>query len=214
MNEKEACFKIWEKRFLEQEKYIEEMRSYKHDLQAHMIVLQYYLDTGFYEEAKRYIKNMRNLPVQKVAISKVDTGNQLIDIIIEDYINNDIEINFLCEGKMLKEMGISSYDLCVLISNIIANAVEACKKLCVLQKNIYMRLEREKNNFIIIVENPIEWEIEKDILGNRSTKTDIRNHGYGLKNVRDIVIKYKGELAFEIKENVFCVKIEVPLKVN
>ena len=39
-------------------KYINEIRSIRHDIQAHMIVLQYYLESENYEKAKRLLKDM------------------------------------------------------------------------------------------------------------------------------------------------------------
>jgi len=212
MNEHEKYFKIWEKRFMEQEEYIEQVRSIKHDIEAHMIVLQYYLDAEMYEDAKQYLKTMRSIPMQKNSRSNVDVGNQLIDVLIEEYISRDLEIAFVCEGKIPKEIGISSYDLCILFSNIISNAVEACEKLCLLSKEIHMRLRTEKDRFIIVVENPMEWEIEKEQLGRESTKADTRNHGYGIKNMRDVIMRYEGKIDLEAERNLFRVKIEISLK--
>ena len=44
----------------------------------------------------------------------------------------------------------------------------------------------------------------------QTTKEDSTNHGYGTKSMKIIVQKYKGEIKFAIKGNVFLVSIILP----
>lgn len=212
MNEKDRYIKIWEKRFKKQEEYMEQVRALKHDMEAHIIVLQYYLNEGLYEDAEQYLHKLRNIPMPEVESVKLETGNKLVDVLIEEYLSRDLEIFFVCEGVIPNKIEISSYDLCVIFSNIITNAVEACEKLCKLEKKIHMRLRTEKDSFIIEVENPIEWEVEKVQSVYKSTKTDVINHGYGMKNIEEVIKKYKGNIDFEIEKNLFVIKIELAFR--
>jgi sensor histidine kinase regulating citrate/malate metabolism len=40
-----------------------------------------------------------------------------------------------------------------------------------------------------------------------TSKEDIRNHGYGISTVRNIVNKYSGDILFYEKDNYFIAKI-------
>lgn len=210
--DKERLIEIWKRKLEEQEKYVEEVRAIKHDMQAHLIVLQYYLEEDKFEDAKMYIKTMRDTHMIQRRESNVDTGDALVNALIEDYINRNREITLFCEGRFTNEVKIPAYDFCVLFSNLMSNAVEACEKLTTLQKVIHIKLREENGKLEIMIENPKEWEIVKEVLGKKSTKKDSKEHGYGIKNIKEIVAKYGGHLDFEILKDTFRVKIEIPLK--
>ena len=125
-NEMEEFYDVWRRRLEEKERCIEQMRAIKHDMQAHLIVLQYYLESGMYEEARAYLKGIRDVQMSINMGIEIDTGNSLINAIIEEYVSRDKEINFWCEGKFPENINISDYELCILFSNLMSNAVEAC----------------------------------------------------------------------------------------
>ena len=66
-----------------QVKYINEIRSIRHDMQAHMIVLQYYLESENYEKAREYLGDMKRHQRSETLVVK-DTGNDLINAIVSD----------------------------------------------------------------------------------------------------------------------------------
>ena len=45
-------------------------------------------------------------------------------------------------------------------------------------------------------------EVQEDVY-KRQTKMDSQNHGFGLKNIRDIVKKYNGNLELTCEKNIF-----------
>ena len=40
-----------------------------------------------------------------------------------------------------------------------------------------------------------------------TTKENDKEHGYGLQNVREIVLKYQGEMNYEVREGRFVVEV-------
>lgn len=190
-----------------QAKSMYEIRSIRHDIQAHMIVLQYYLDKGKYQDAKEYLQAMReykcfhNEPI-------VDTGNDLVNAIAVDILGsrkNKIKLD--CTGYIPENIRISDFDLCTLFSNLFTNGVEACDKLIFHEKKITMKMEQIGSDFKLLVSNPIEWEVDKNILGVSTTKKDKENHGYGVKNIIRTVRSYDGEIEFGVKDGIFRVNI-------
>ena len=45
----------------------------------------------------------------------------------------------------------------------------------------------------------------------QTTKPDKSHHGYGIKNVKNIVRKYGGEYSIQVRDGMFCFSIIVPL---
>ena len=75
---------VMEKEYYDaQIRYINEIRSIRHDMQAHLIVLQYYLESENYEKAKAYLGDMKShLPARQIVFK--DTGNDLVNAIVSD----------------------------------------------------------------------------------------------------------------------------------
>ena len=209
-NNEEYC-EVWKRRLEENEKCLEQMRMIKHDMQAHFVMLQYYLETEMYEEAKAYLKMIRNTQMSVKIRSEIDTGNSLVNALIEDYISRDKEISFWCEGKLPEYIKMSDYELCIVFSNLLSNAVEACGRLKKTPKEIKMKLYVNENQFEMVIENSIEWDVDFQLLGSGTTKMDAKNHGYGIKNVKKVVRQKNGDVNFEIVKDKFRVHINIPM---
>ena len=109
-----------------QVKYINEIRSIRHDMQAHMIVLQYYLESENYEKAKSYLFDMRKHQVLDSVVVR-DTGNDLVNAIVSDTLSKSTcKISFVQKGILPEEFFMEAYDICTLFSNLFSNAREAC----------------------------------------------------------------------------------------
>lgn len=190
-----------------QVKYINEIRSIRHDMQAHMIVLQYYLESENYEKAKAYLFDMRkHQAVDSIVVR--DTGNDLVNAIVSDALSkSECKIAFVQKGILPENFSMTEYDICTLFSNLFSNAREACEKLKIHKPEILMEVKREKDAFFLAVQNPIEWNIEMDGTRLVSTKSDKTSHGYGMKNIVRVIKAYHGKIDFLITENSFRVEI-------
>lgn len=192
----------------EQTRYIDEIRGIKHDMQAHMIVLYHYLEKEELGKAKEYLSKLMNIPLFCSSYS-VDVGHDLINTVISSRLRRStVPIELETTGLFPEEMEIDEMDLCVLFSNLISNSVEACEKLVHTDRAISIEIKQDKKNLIIIMKNPIEWELNPDILGKTTTKEDKNSHGYGLRNILAVVEKYGGELQYELSSGLFLVKIQ------
>lgn len=190
-----------------QVKYINEIRSIRHDIQAHMIVLQYYLESENYDKAKEYLWDMKQHQNLQGMVVK-DTGNDLVNAIVSDTLSRSSkDIEFKLEGMLPDKFAMSEFDICTLFSNLFSNAQEACEKLLVSKPVIYMEIKETKEVCHVAIENPIEWKVEMD--GSRlvSTKETKEEHGIGTENIIKIVKKYQGKIDFYITDKKFRVEI-------
>lgn len=209
----EKYMRMWKENFEEQERYIQEVRSIKHDLQAHLIVLQYYIEDEKYEEAKVYLRNMRNHGILQHRECEIEVGNTLVNVLLMEYLKKSKEdILFSSKGMLPEGTIITDYDWCTIFSNLISNAIEACEKLYCTQKKICLEISTDEKNFYVIMKNPVEWNVEKELLENGTTKEDKNVHGFGLKNVKSIVESYHGAVEYVCEKDTFVVKISLPIR--
>ena len=105
---------------------------------------------------------------------------------------------------------VSEIDLCVIIGNLIDNAVEACKKL---EKGrprvIRLYIDIFKEQLYISVSNTSGGEIRKNEKGYASNKGE--NHGFGLMRIDAIAKKYGGWVNRQHEEDVFATEVMLPL---
>ena len=194
-------------------KYINEIRSIRHDMQAHMIVLQYYLESENYEKAKAYLGDMRRHQNAASVVIK-DTGNDLVNAIVSDCLSQSEKgIVFEMEGLLPEKMCMSEYDICTLFSNLFSNAKEACDKLVYSSSSIRMEVQENNENCSIAIQNPIEWKIKMKDSQLETTKKDKQIHGIGTKNIIKVVKRYHGTIEFLVTEELFRVEIVLPKEI-
>lgn len=148
--------------------------------------------------AKRMIEDMCGIikDAQLVEFTTISGLNVLLNSKFKEIRNYSIELDYkILLGNNIK---IESLDLCVLIGNLLDNAIEAAIKSE--KKEIYFSLT-EKNNYIILrIKNTT---INQEVKIGKSTKSDPIHHGIGLKSINDIVEKYDGNMNFELKDGYF-----------
>ena len=188
-------------------KYINEIRSIRHDMQAHMIVLQYYLESGDYEKAKAYLGDMKQVQERGRLFLK-DTGHDLVNAIVNDTLGRSTKkIEVYLEGVFPTDFHMKDYDVCTLFSNIFSNAREACEKLNDAEPVIQMQISEKDGRCFIAVQNPIEWKIATSSEGFLTSKEEKEAHGFGTKNMIKVVRKYGGKIDFLITDTSFRVEI-------
>lgn len=188
-------------------KYINEIRSIRHDMQAHMIVLQYYLESGDYERAKAYLGDMKQVQERGRLFLK-DTGHDLVNAIVNDTLGRSTKkIEVYLEGVFPTDFHMKDYDVCTLFSNIFSNAREACEKLNDAEPVIQMQISETDGRCFIAVQNPIEWKIATSSEGFLTSKEEKEAHGFGTKNMIKVVRKYGGKIDFIITDTSFRVEI-------
>lgn len=99
----------------------EKMSRFRHDMEAHMTVLQSYCAEGGTKEMQGYLNNV----IRESAIYEVKeyTGNKGVDAIVRQ-LNERAEqsqITMKFEGKLPENPMIREYDLCTIIANLLKN---------------------------------------------------------------------------------------------
>ena len=166
------------------------------------------LDTEQYDEAVKYIYDIKmHYDIGKKLESYYDNG--IIDAIIYYFNQKNPLIKFICMGNFSGRNEISDLTICTILSNCISNAVEACNRLQKKKKEIMINISNVKNYMVIMIENPIEWEVDISKLGRYTSKDDRLSHGYGVSNIIDEVRLCEGNYNFCADDGKFSVSIAI-----
>ena len=151
-------------------------------------------------------KNMQNN-----SITKNKVIDSIISNLIEECKQKNIKLNL--DIKLPEEIAITDIDLCIIFSNLIDNAIEACEKLnnCS-QKFINIKSNIAGSYMYMSIENSYNGQISKNGIEFTTWKKNKKFHGVGLENVRITVNKYKGMLKYDYNESVFKVSVLLNIK--
>ena len=183
------------------------IRSFRHDIRAHLIALEAGVDKGDLDFLKQYLIRMKE--ENELSSIVVYTGVAAVDAIIAEWhekaIKNQVEWNW--DGSLLTGTNIEPFDLCVIFSNLLSNAVEAV--LLVedgKEKRIDVYSAIFQGNLIIRISNTCKMDARTaDVV--KTTKADRANHGFGTKNVLDIVKKRQGTMESKVSNGLYEVEI-------
>lgn len=178
--------------FKDYKKQQEDTIKFRHDWKNHMLVLQEMLEKEEYGKAEGYFKELTATTPKSV--HKIATGNELLDMVLSTKMEllEENEITLQCKG-ILSEFNFMKYvDGCILLSNLIDNAIEANIKANT-PHYILLAAKKTERLFYLEISNPIDGSLLKENNRILTTKAEKGNHGIGLQNVHDIIEKYGGD---------------------
>lgn len=181
-----------------------EIRSVRHDMKNHMIMLDSYLKNGLNEDGRRYIGTIMNVIEKNDKV--VNTNNPVIDSIINSKLTSakGHNIKFTHTIEMPPNLKIDAVDACVIFANALDNAIEACERISEGDKFIDLTLLYRDNNLICKLKNSVDQRTIKIKNQNYQTiKSDKTNHGIGLENIKNVLSKYDGTLKINCENNEF-----------
>ncbi|XMB73195.1 GHKL domain-containing protein [Mycoplasmatota bacterium WC30] len=202
--------KILDKQVEEVQNIYLTMRSWRHDYHNHLQKLKAHIMMDQIKEANQYLNELE-IDLDNVN-QLVESGNINLDAILNSKLSlamkNNIDLNF--KATVPKELTISDIDLCVLIGNLIDNAVEACVKMPNKSlKFIRIYIGIFKQQLYISASNSTSEIIRK--LNEDYITTKRGNHGHGLKRINNIVQKYGGFINRQNEPEVFATEVLLPL---
>ncbi|MCI8355878.1 MAG: GHKL domain-containing protein [Lachnospiraceae bacterium] len=201
-----------DRHYAEVENMYRVMRSWRHDYHNHIQAAISYAELGKYRELISYLEQLDE------SLYKIDqivrTGNLMVDAILNSKLSlmRDGSIRTDVDAHVPSKMKITDPELCVLLGNLLDNAIEACGRLPQAEDRfIKIYMDTLQNRFYISILNSMDGQAKKH--GNifRSTKPAGEFHGFGLQRVDRIVRKYDGFLDRQSEEGVFATEILLPI---
>lgn len=180
-----------------------------HDIKHQIKGLMQMEDT---DEKKRYLENIRQ--VISIYDAVYQTGNSALDFILrekglrcQEY---EIKLSCLTDGKALSFM--ENLDIYALFGNLLDNAIESVVKEEDVEKRlINLHVLKRARTLHIHVDNYCNEEIRFEDGLPLTDKKDKAYHGFGVRSIRHIAEKYKGELVVKKKNDRFVSDIMIPV---
>ena len=146
--------------------------------------------------------------------SMVKTGNEVLDTVLTEKslfcAASNIKVNCIADGRRMDVF--DPVDLYTVFGNALDNAIESVKQLENQEMRMIDVLVYVRKQFLMInIMNPIGSRLEFDGDVPVSTKAKNGYHGFGLKSIRYTVSKYNGFMKIDTDENIFSLKILIPL---
>lgn len=196
----------------------EDIRRMRHEMRGHLTNIKGLAENGRYQDIDCYIARMDES--MSLLDLNVHTGNAVTDVIINDKQKAAARqgIEFRSDFHYPVSGGYDAYDIGIILSNLLQNALEACQDVEGQKGYIQLSGKQKKKFFLIAVRNPFAGEIRFDPHTQLpiSTKEDGGEepcglsspiHGIGLSNVKKETEKYCGNMDIRVEGQEFRVTV-------
>lgn len=189
------------KRLEDTQKYYEDVRRTRHEMASHMTAIKGLAANGNIDEMNEYIEHLDDSI--STIIPGANTGNPVTDVVIGDRRRKAQEagIAFTVNFEYSSEWKIPVYDLSIVISNLLDNAIRAAGELPDEKKYISLQAVERGSVVLLICKNAYDPFIKHE------KREDEEWHGFGLKNVREIAERYEGGLQIQKSEKEFTAMV-------
>lgn len=200
------------------EELYEKMRELRHDMGNHLTVMEGLAESGKRGELADYAGQLRERFDELQPAIK--SGNAVTDILLSEVCDRCVKENimFECHFAYPSEFTINPFDMSVILTNALQNAMEAATatrtlptamKAAALAETtqnakesaaltgaprIEIRSSIRENFFLIVVRNTTQNPVKLNEEGLPYTTKNGEGHGYGLKNIRRIARQHRGDL--------------------
>ena len=170
-------------------------KSFRHDIRNHIAVVKNLLQSGKLEEAVSYMEDMDDM-AEKMSFP-CSTNNPVVDILVGNKLGlaKSMGIRVSCSLLLPYPCGLRDIDICIVLSNVLDNAIHAVKGLDPGTEKFIQVSGRIQGDFLML-------EIRNSFRKKGSFK-----EGTGLSNVKTVAEKYGGTMSIETNGNVFVLHV-------
>lgn len=178
---------------------------YNHDMKHHLNLINSYLIENNISAANKHIINIE----EDIINSEIKSycSNYTVNLILSSYLERAKNEGIIVKTQinLTENNRVSDMDLCIIFSNAIENAINACKHIsCVKDRKLDIVTKIKNNKTFIEITNSFENEVI--FLNNIPINKD-ENHGIGTKSILAIIEKYGGVSYFKAENRIFTLNI-------
>lgn len=196
----------------EVEEMYTKMRGWRHDYHNHIQTLQACMELGEYDQVTAFLRELNDDLTNIDTVIK--TGRVMLDAILNGKISiagkYDIPVN--AKAKLPEGLSVSDVDLCVMVGNLLDNAIEENRKLPAENRFMRVYIGQKDVHFYMAITNAAGKKQTKESYLFPSSKG--AGHGFGLSRVRALVEKYEGIMTSDSEDGGFTAEVLLPLGVK
>lgn len=190
---------------------INKAKTAKHDLHHHILVMQSYLHNKQFEELEEYLNQYQVRLTESTQPSLCE--HYIVDAILHHYRSVAAEsgIQFAVNVDMPVQVAINDLDICIILGNVIENAIEACQRMKDTGQFIKLHIKMIGDMVVVTLDNSYDGSVRETATALVSSKRSGCQEGIGLASVKSVINKYNGVLQIDYSANIF--KTSIMLKV-
>ena len=191
---------------------LKDIRAFMHDSENMFAYMAMLLRLGEYDELQKYLDSVAKNHLESLSI--IDCGNKMISNILnmEKGKADACGVNFSTSLNVPPVLPFDEGTFCSLLTNMIDNAIEACVRKNIENGEVRINISIMQEYLFIQVVNPIPPNTDKESLLSLTTeKSDVKNHGYGTRIIKQIAAKYNGHAMFSVEGDKFVAEAMLDL---
>lgn len=190
----------------------EDVRAFRHDIVNHLNVIENLLQSGKTKEASEYILELAHSE-KTISAIYANTGNIAIDSIVNYKLCNAVLHDIAVSAELLvpTELSMEIIDLSTILTNLLDNALQALQQLSE-NKKLFIKIIYRKGVLLIRIQNTYNGTTKYANGRLITTKENTRAHGYGMRNIENVVQKYDGACRFHHDAMVFQAEVLLYMK--
>ena len=189
------------KRFAEILEHVQEVRVLQHDMRHHLRILGHFMREGEQEKALAYLREYE-AQMEEPASLQI-SANYVGDIIARrshaQAQELGIELSIQC--ALPPECGVNDTDLCIVLGNLMENAINACTCQRSGRKYVTATARMREREILLTTENSCnEHELSEQ---EKAVLCEHKGSGQGIPSVMAVAKKYGGTAKFEKQGDVY-----------
>lgn len=196
---------LLQKYYAEVENMYAKMRGWRHDYRHHIQTMKVHAAKGEMEEIQRYL-DMLDHDLTNVE-TVVKTGNRIADAVLNSKLSlaGERQIQVKAKAEIPVLLSVPELDLCVIIGNLLDNAMEACMELPPEKRLIRIYMEMKGNYLYIAMTNTAGGGKKKHFATTKGA-----GHGLGLLRVDEVVKRHGGYITRASEAEAFSTEVLLP----
>lgn len=196
---------ILQKYYAEVENMYTKMRGWRHDYRHHIQAMKIHAANGEFEDVVKYLDLLDDDLTNVETV--IRTGNRMADAILNSKLSLAAErkITVKARAEIPVSLTVSELDLCIVIGNLLDNAMEACMELPEEERLIRIYMEMKGNYLYLALTNTAAGAKQHRFLSAKG-----EGHGFGIARVDGIVKKYGGYVTRASEDEAFSTEILLP----
>jgi len=195
--------------YAEVENMYNQIRGFKHDYSNHIGAMKSLAASGDIDAITRYLDGLDT--ELGVIENIIKTGNRMADAVLNSKISlaRAKGIQVAADANVAVELTTSEVDLCIILGNLLDNAIEACMGLDEKDRLIRVYIEMKNTQLYISVTN-LAPQGKRQKFGKRHITTKGEGHGFGLVRIDHIVERHGGYLSRNSEDGAYSTEILLP----
>ncbi len=180
-------------------------RLLRHDIKQHTRMLADYICEGQNDKALAYMEKMKLYAGG--SRHQIETGNGDVDSILNYFMEETDRIggSAAMNVRILPGLIMDSFDMNVILGNLLLNACEAMQKST--KRELSVDMEYARGIFTVRVKNTYNGVLKQENGRILTSKDETKTHGMGLESIRKMVEKYDGDMEIHYDPEEFWVTV-------